>query len=194
MRRVFLPLIVLVIVIPYLSGKDVPFQVVSWPESGQPALRFTFSKFKEMGGMGREHTYVTDTIAENLSDKTIGSATFSLYVFDKNKVRIGEGSIYLTNVNARQTVKFQITLTASGTPSCLTVSPSNPAPSVSVTVNSVPQGALLRVDGKEMGTTPKIVEVSIGKHILEFSEEGFNSREVSAGNYLARCFGRQCQL
>ena len=61
MRRVFLPLIVLVIVIPYLSGKDVPFQVVSWPESGQPALRFTFSKFKEMGGMGREHTYVTDT-------------------------------------------------------------------------------------------------------------------------------------
>jgi hypothetical protein len=76
----------------------------------------------------------------------------------------------------------------------LTVSPPNPAPSVSVTVNSVPQGALLRVDGKEMGTTPKIVEVSIGKHILEFSEEGFNSREVSAGNYLARCFGRQCQL
>jgi hypothetical protein len=46
---------------------------------------------------------------------------------------------------------------------------------VSTTVNSVPQGALLRVDGKEVGTTPKIVEVSIGKHVLEFSKEGFNS-------------------
>jgi|SRR5580658_4796539 hypothetical protein len=113
MRRVLLPLLLLAITIPYLSGKDAPFQVVTWPESGQPALRFTFSKFKEMGGMGREHTYVTDTIAENLSDQTIGSATFSLYVFDKNKARIGEGNIYLTNVSAGQTVKFQITLTAS---------------------------------------------------------------------------------
>ena len=44
-----------------------------------------------------------------------------------------------------------------------------------MTVNSVPQGALLRVDGKEAGTTPKIVELSNGKHILEFSKEGFNS-------------------
>jgi len=175
MRRVLLPLLLLAITIPYLSGKDTPFQVVTWPESGQPALRFTFSKFKEMGGMGREHTYVTDTIAENLSNKTIGSATFSLYVFDKNKARIGEGNIYLTYVRAGQTVKFQITLTASGTPASLTVSTSNTSHAVSLTVNSVPQGALLRVDGKEMGTTPKIVEVAIGKHMLEFSKEGFNS-------------------
>ena len=46
---------------------------------------------------------------------------------------------------------------------------------MSVTVNSIPQGASLRVDGKDVGTTPKIVEVGIGKHILEFSKEGFNS-------------------
>ena len=79
MRHVLLPLLLLAITAPHLSGKDVPFQVVTWPESGQPALRFTFSKFKEMGGMGREHTYITDTIAENLSDKTIGSASSVSY-------------------------------------------------------------------------------------------------------------------
>jgi hypothetical protein len=39
----------------------------------------------------------------------------------------------------------------------------------------VPQGAVLKVDGKEAGTTPKIIEVAIGKHMLEFSKEGFNS-------------------
>jgi PEGA domain len=175
MRRLLLPLLLLVIANPYLSGKDAAFQVVTWPDSGQPTLRFTFSKFKEMAGMGRERTYVTDTIAENLSDKTIGSATFSLYVFDKNKVRIGEGYINLTNVSVGQTVKFQITLAASGTPASLAVSPSNTSHTVSVTVNSVPQGALLRVDGKEAGTTPKIVEVAVGKHTLSFSKEGFNS-------------------
>jgi hypothetical protein len=42
-------------------AKDQPFQVVSWPDSGQPVLRFTFSKFKDLGGgMGKERTYITD--------------------------------------------------------------------------------------------------------------------------------------
>jgi hypothetical protein len=62
---------------------------------------------------------------------------------------------------------------------------------VSITVNSVPQGAGLKVDGKEAGTTPKIVDVAIGKHTLEFSKEGFNtgkfpleitSRDASGGS------------
>ncbi len=126
--------------------------------------------------MGKERTYVTDTVAENLSDKTIGNASFLLYVFDKNKARIGEGYINLTNVSVGQTVKFQITLAASGNPASLAVSNSPGAShTVSTTVNSVPQGALLKVDGKEMGTTPKIIEVGIGKHVLEFSKEGFNT-------------------
>ena len=104
MRALLVALLFLAIAVPSLSAKDAPFQVLTWPESGQPSLRFTFSKFKEMGGMGRERTYVTDTIAENLSDKTIGSAAFSLYVFDKNKARIGEGYINLTNVSVGQVV------------------------------------------------------------------------------------------
>jgi PEGA domain len=55
------------------------------------------------------------------------------------------------------------------------VSSSNLSHPVSITVNSVPQGALERVDGKEIGTTPKIIEVAVGKHELMFSKEGFNS-------------------
>jgi hypothetical protein len=176
MRRSLVPLFLLVVAISSTVAKDVPFQVVVWPESGQPILRFTFSKFKEIGGVGKERTYLTDTIAENLSGKAIANASFSLYVYDKNKARIGEGYINLSNVSAGQTVKFQITLAASGTPASLTVSNSpSAAHTVSVTVNSVPQGATLKVDGQEVGTTPKIVEVAIGKHILEFSKEGFNS-------------------
>jgi hypothetical protein len=60
--------------------------------------------------MRKEHTYVTDVTADNLSDKTIGGASFSLYVFDKSKARIGEGYINLANVAAGQTVKSNDTL------------------------------------------------------------------------------------
>jgi PEGA domain-containing protein len=99
-----------------------------------------------------------------------------ILVFDKSKARIGEGSISLTNVSAGQTVKFQITLSASGNPVSLAVSTNTSrTTSIAITVNSVPQGASLKVDGKEVGTTPKIVDVAIGKHTLEFSKEGFNS-------------------
>jgi hypothetical protein len=157
-----------------LLAKDNIFQTVNWPDFGQTVLRFSFSKFKDGGGMGKAHTYLTDTTVENVSDKTIGNANFSLYVFDKSNARIGEGYINLTNVGPGQTVKFQITLSASGNPMSVAVSASAPR-SVSITVNSVPQGAALKVDGKAVGTTPKIIEVAIGKHMLEFSKEGFNS-------------------
>jgi hypothetical protein len=46
---------------------------------------------------------------------------------------------------------------------------------ISVTVNSVPQGALLKVDGADQGITPKMIQVGVGKHLLEFSKEGFSN-------------------
>ena len=174
MPKTFACVLVLAVAVSSLLAKDNVFQTVNWPESGQTVLRFSFSKFKDVGGMGKEHTYLTDTIAENVSDKTIGNANFSLYVFDKSNARIGEGYINLANVGPGQTVKFQITLSASGNPVSVAVSASAPR-SLSITVKSVPQGAVLKVDGKEAGTTPKIIEVAIGKHMLEFSKEGFNS-------------------
>jgi hypothetical protein len=174
MPKTFACVLFLAVAVSSLRAKDNVFQTVNWPESGQTVLRFSFSKFKDIGGMGKEHTYLTDTIAENVSDKTIGNANFSLYVFDKSNARIGEGYINLANVGPGQTVKFQITLSASGNPVSVAVSASAPR-SLSITVNSVPQGAVLEVDGKEAGTTPKIIEVAIGKHMLEFSKEGFNS-------------------
>ena len=65
---------------------------------------------------------------------------------------------------------------ANGTPVSLSVASKSPgARTVSITVNSVPQGALLKVDGKDAGTTPKIVELGLGKHMLDFSKDGFTT-------------------
>src|SRR5271165_4827711 len=125
-------------------AKDTP-QEILWPDSGTPSLRFTFSKFKQLAAMGNQRTYVTDATAENLSSKLIPSGKFSLYLFDRNKARIGEGLINLSNVGPGQTVKFQITIDASGTPVSVSVVAASQIPRVvSVTINSVPQGALVK--------------------------------------------------
>lgn len=165
------------------NAKDQPGQTVTWPESGAPVLRFTFGKFKEIGTFRSEHTYVTETTAENLWTKPISQATFSLYLFDKNNTRIGEGYISVNNIGKGQLVKFQTTITASGAPVSVSVSPRAlpaelgqyaPHKKVSITINSIPQGASLKVDGVDTGSTPKIAQLTVGKHILQFSKDGFN--------------------
>jgi hypothetical protein len=182
--RRLLSLLLVFLLLASALAKDTSQQVIVWPESGAPVLRFTFGRFREIGEMGSQRTYVTDTTAQNLWDKTISLATFSLYLFDKNKARIGEGFITVSNVGLGETIKFQTTVGASGVAVSISLVPQSlpkelgpklPAKTVSMTVNSVPQGALLKVDGAEMGATPKLVSVGVGKHTLEFSKEGFNS-------------------
>jgi PEGA domain len=177
-------LLLTVFVVTAAYAKDQPAQVIVWPESGTPVLRLSFSKFKEVGASGSQHNYTSDTTAENLWGKLISRADFSLYLFDKNKVRIGEGWISLSNVGVREVVKFQTSVSTTGTPVSIALAPRSlpdelqaflPVKSISITVNSVPQGAELKVDGTAAGATPKVVKVGPGKHVLEFSKEGFNT-------------------
>ena len=179
---ILLPLLALSVTELSLA-KDAPVQVIAWPEQGSTVLRFTFTKFKEVGSLGSQHTYVTDTTAENLWSKKISDANFALYLFDKNKVRIGEATLTVSNIAPGETIKFQTTIASSGPPASLSVvaryvpkelGPLAPAKTVSITVNTIPQGADAKLDGEEVGTTPKIVRVPVGKHLLEFTKEGFN--------------------
>jgi PEGA domain len=159
-KRIATSVLFVVIACCSVVAKDQPFQVISWPGADKPVVRFTFSKFKELGiATGKAHTYITEVTADNLSEKTISGVNLSLYVFDKSKARIGEGYINLTNVAAGETVKFPVTISASGVPNSLSVEASAPR-TVSITVNSVPQGAALTVDGKTVGTTPKIIDIA----------------------------------
>jgi hypothetical protein len=147
-------------------------------------VRFSFGKFKEIGFSGKQHAYTTDVTAENLWNKKISRSEFTLYVFDKNKVRIGDVWIAIDDLAPKGVVKFQASLSASGTIASLELVPRSlptelqsflPSKTISITVNSVPQGAELKIDGVPAGTTPKIVQVVPGKHSLSFSKEGFSS-------------------
>ncbi len=170
--------LVLLLAVPAWA-RDVPFQVINWP-AANPTLRFTFGKPKQLDSMqDKTRVYVMDTLAENLSPRLISSAQFSVYLFDKSKVRVSEDVITLNNLGPGESVKLQLTLTASGVPVSLSIRDTAQIPRVvSLTVNSTPQGATLKLDGTETGTTPRVINVGVGKHILTFLKEGF-----TAGNY-----------
>ncbi len=166
------------------SAREVPAQVIVWPAAGAPVLRFSFGKFRETSSTGRQHNYTVDVTTENLWNKKLPNAEFTLYVFDKAKERIGDGWISISDVSPGAIIKFQTFVNASGTIASLELVPKSlpaelqsflPAKMISITVNSVPQGADLKLDGIPTGTTPKIVQVTPGKHVLSFSKEGFNS-------------------
>lgn len=146
-----------------------------WPDHGTPTLRFSFGKFTQIGSAeGKERTFEVDTTAENLSQQLIPNENLFLYIYDKNKVRIGEGWITLTNVAAGESVRFNTTVRVTGAPASLSLEQRAPR-EVSITVNSSPQGAAVKLDGTDIGMTPKIVKVGVGKHMLEFTKEGFNT-------------------
>src|SRR6267378_634051 len=64
------------------SPKDPPLQVINWPATGATVVRFSFGKFKEISSVGQRHMYTSDVTAENLWNKKISHAEFTLYVYD----------------------------------------------------------------------------------------------------------------
>ncbi len=166
-----------------LAAKDVPSQVINWPLNGSTIIRISLGKSKEISSVSSQRNYVIETTAENLWSKKISRIGFNLYIYDKNRVRIGDGWITVENITPGQTVKFETTVHAIGVPASFELMPNSlpvelqplaPPRMVTITVNSVPQGATLSVDGQPAGTTPKLVKLAVGKHNLEFMKEGFN--------------------
>ena len=99
-----------------LVAKDAPTQVINWPQTGSVVVRITLGKFKEISSVAGQHNYLIDTTAENLWSKKISHLGFNLYLYDKNKVRIGDGWITIENVPPGQSVKFQTTVHVSAHP------------------------------------------------------------------------------
>jgi hypothetical protein len=166
-------------------AKDAPPTIMLWPTPEKPIVRFAFGKFVKLGSMATQNSYSVDVIADNLWDKPISLASFEVYFFSKDNVRIGSGYITLNNLGVKETVRFAVPFGAAGAPpvSFKIVSTNLPrelgpaaAPrKIRLTVYSVPAGANLKVDGTDVGVTPKQVEFTLGKHALQFSMTGYYS-------------------
>lgn len=173
--------LVLLLVCSCAFAKDKQ-TVVVWPSEQKPVIRFTFGTFRKIGSYGGQSSFQCEVMAQNLWGKPIPNASFNVQFVGKDNVRIGEGWISLSRVGASETVKFNFNFTTIGDPESFKLVPSSvpaelaplaPPKQISMNVYSVPAGANLKVDGQEMGTTPKLIRLAVGKHKLEFTKEGF---------------------
>lgn len=166
------------------SAKENP-TIVVWPSQEQPVLRFAFGKFAKVGSVGTQNSYTVEVTAENLWSKPIPSATFETYFFGKDNIRMGSGYISVRNLGVHETVKFTMPFsTTGGQPATLKLQaldvpkelgPAAPPRKIRLTVYSVPSGANLKLDGEDVGVTPKQVELAMGKHTLQFSRNGYHN-------------------
>ena len=156
-------------------AKSEPPITMLWPPE-KPALKLTFDKFREQGSYAGQNSYFSDVTVQNLTDKQIPRAFFTVYFLDKNKVRIGQGTLLVADLDAGQAAKMQFQFNSVGVPASLTLSAKKDmlgAKTIPLRVVSVPEGASLKVDGADSGTTPVMVRLTVGTHQLALVKEGY---------------------
>jgi hypothetical protein len=154
------------------SAKNDPPIVMLWPPD-QPAVKLTFDKFRQQGSYAGQSAYVSDVTVENLTDRPIPRAAFLIYFFDRNKVRIGQGTLAVADLEPRQSAKIQFQFNSIGLPASLTISVRSGEKTIALKIISVPPGAALKVDGVDSGITPVLVRFAVGSHKLEAAKEGY---------------------
>lgn len=152
--------------------------VLTWPRDGKdPIVRFTVGKLRQVSSASGQADYLGEALAENLSSKMIPSASFYLYLLDKSGKRVGEGYLEVTNLAAGQRAKIPVSVHTMGSYASMELQPQH-LPSdepfkVKMRITSVPSGATVKLDSQESGVTPQMLPIAPGKHMLEFSKEGY---------------------
>jgi hypothetical protein len=152
------------------SAQDESATTVLWPSNDKPTLKFTFGKFQQSGLVNGQGIFLSDVTAQNISDQGVPKSIFTVFVADKNGVRIGRARLQLSEIGPYRTQKAQLQFSAAGTPASVSLLAGKVIP---LRVLSVPPGANFKVDGEDAGVTPKMVDFTIGTHTLEFNKEGY---------------------
>jgi PEGA domain len=152
--------------------------VLTWPPDGKDAiLRFTVGKLRQVSSASGQSDYLGEALVENLSIKPIPSASFYLYLLDKSGKRVGEGYLEVTNLAAGQRAKIPVSVHTMGSYASMELQPqhlpSDEPMKVKMHITSVPAGATVKLDSQDSGVTPQILPIAPGKHVLEFTKEGY---------------------
>lgn len=172
----------------FLSAKDKkekdkpPLMVLVWPNDASPTLKLTFETFNQLAVYQGQLSLESHVLVENLSGKRIPHASFTVYLLDKDRVRIGNGNLDFSDLDPGQAAKLNFQVFAVGTPATLSLVARNDSEGIPTSLKtiplkviSVPPGATLKVDGKDQGITPTTVRLTVGNHTLGFSKEGYAS-------------------
>jgi hypothetical protein len=175
MKRFFAVCLIAFLVSLSALAKNEPPIVMLWPPE-KPAIKLTFDKLRSQGSYVGQNTYVSDVTVQNLTEKQIPRAFFTVYFLDKNKVRIGQGTLQVADLDAGQSAKMQFQFSSVGVPASVTLSAKSDmlgAKTIPLRIISVPPGAKLMVDGQESGTTPVMVRLTVGSHQLDLTKDGY---------------------
>jgi hypothetical protein len=140
-----------------------------WPPD-TPTLKFAFAKYQQSGIVNGQGIFVSDVTVQNLSDQPVPKSVFTVFVMDKDGVKIGRRLLRLPDIASKGTERSQIQFSVAGTPVSLKLLSGR---TINLNVVSVPAGASLKIDGQDFGVTPKIIDFSIDAHVIELSKEGY---------------------
>jgi len=158
--------------------------ILTWPPSGKDAmLRFTIGKLRSVSSVSGQSDYLGEALVENVSAKTIPSASFYLYLLDKSGKRVGEGYLEVTNLAAGKKAKVPVSVHAMGSYATMELAaqhlPSDEPMKIKTSISSQPAGASLKLDAQDSGVTPEVLPIVPGKHVLEFSKEGYTTASTT---------------
>ncbi len=177
----FIAVLVVISSIALAREKPEPTITMMWPDSSNPTLKLVFGRFVRQGpGYGGQTSFASDVLVQNVSAKRIPRASLTVRLFDQNKVRVGDSVLNVNDLGPSETTKIAFQFFTTGMPASLTLAAHNDTSGVPTSLRtiplkivSVPAGARLKVDEQDAGTTPRVVDLLVGTHILEFSKEGY---------------------
>lgn len=180
-RSLFVTIILALTSLTWAKEKPEPTITTLWPDSSNPTLKLVFGRFVQQGpGYGGQTSFVSEVIAQNVSAKRIPRASLTVRLFDRNKVRVGDSVLNVNDLGPNESTKIAFQFFTTGLPASLSLAAHNDTSGVPTSLRtiplkivSVPPGARLKVDGQDAGTTPKVVDLLVGTHILEFSKDGY---------------------
>jgi hypothetical protein len=141
-----------------------------WPTPDKPSLKLTFSTFRQSGVVDGQGIFVSDVTAQNVMDQSMPRSVFTVFISNKDGVRIGRARLQLPEIPPYRMQKAQLQFSAAGVPAGVTLVAGKTIP---LKVISIPDGANLKIDGVDSGVTPRVVDFTIGTHTLEFNKEGY---------------------
>src|SRR5713226_3953044 len=180
LASVVLPVITLLTLCAWPKDKNESVFTMFWPDAGGPTLKLAFGKFIETAEYAGQKTLICEVVVQNVSQKRIPSASLTVRMLDKNRVRIADSVLNITDLGPGESSKIPLQIFASGMPASLSLVAHNDSAGIPTSLKtiplrviSVPPGASLKVDGQEAGIAPKALALTVGTHTIEFSKEGY---------------------
>jgi hypothetical protein len=182
MKRIALTFFCVFFAVLTCWAKNDPTIVLFWPDQSNPSLKLSFGRFNQLAVYNGQLSLESGVLIQNMTGKRIPQASFTVYMMDKNGVRVGNGTLSINDLEARQQAKIVFQVMSVGIPATLRLIARNDAEgiptstkTVPLKVISAPPGATLKADGQDVGITPTTIPLTVGKHILSFSKEGYAS-------------------